>query len=513
VTSSHFDVVVLGADLAPLTCAALLAKRGFRVLVLGQGRPPPAYRLGAFQLPRRPCVYTAHGTPIAERVLAELGLHPSVRRVTSTVDPALQVALPDHRFDVAQDTATLDREIEREFPRVKRPALDLFTRVEELSGAIDTLFARDMAWPPDSVWDRRMTARASAHLPFERDTTGPDLLHEFPEEHPFRAVALACHVFLSDAETSPPPALGVARLLARARNAPHLDGGYHALATLLRERLIAHGGTLGDERAQAVVVRRGAAVAVALAGSDDEVSADFIVSGVDLDALLRLVPDRSPFEELFDRYGEPRVRRYRYTLNALVPTARLPEAWRARVFRLAAHRATDTRGVPTTDDACHLQRSVLNERLELITIETLLPSGRVENEHGYLESMRERLLHALEDVAPFTRERCVAVDSPCDGRPPDAFERGFDVSLERSERRGPETMTAVHDFPVVSQHGLCALPVRSPIRRLLLCNAQVLPSLGMEGQWLAAATTARIITRSDRSRAWMRRRPWSGAPF
>lgn len=509
-SSSHYDVVVLGVDLAPLTCAALLAKRGFRVLVLGQGTAPASYRLGAFRLPRRPCMFTAHTTPIAERVLAELGLHPSVRRATRALDPAFQVALPNHRVDMPRDAALLEREIEREFARVKRPALDFFARVDDLSAVVDALFARDAAWPPESLWERRRAARASAHVPFERNTTGPDILSEFPEDHPFRAVALAPYMFAADADTWPAPALGLARLLASAQRTLGLDGGHAVLADFLRERIAAHGGSVRlDERAQAVVVRRGTAVAIVLAGSGEEVAAEFIVAGTDVDALLRLVPDRHPFEELYDRYGEPRIRLYRYALNVVLPVGVLPEAMGTNVFRLGAMRGADARVSGSPDDAYHLQRTSLDARTELVTIEALLPSGRVESEDGYLDGSRARLLDVLEDVAPFARDRVLVADSPHDGLLPDAHDATVDASLDVTERRGPHTMQAVHAFPVMSQHGLCALPPRTPIRRLLLCNTQVMPALGMEGQWLAAASVARIVTHADRTRAWMRRRTWS----
>ena len=70
-------------------------------------------------------------------------------------------------------------------------------------------------------------------------------------------------------------------------------------------------------------------------------------------------------------------------------------------------------------------------------------------------------------------------------------------------------MTVTHDYPVTTYFGLCAMPVRTPIRHLLLCNRQVLPSLGLEGQLLAAASAARIVSHADRRREWMRQGLWN----
>ena len=75
--------------------------------------------------------------------------------------------------------------------------------------------------------------------------------------------------------------------------------------------------------------------------------------------------------------------------------------------------------------------------------------------------------------------------------------------------RGPATMDAIHGYPVRGALGVCAMPTRTPIRRLFLCNEQVVPGLGTEGTFLAAWTVARLITKADRKKEWMRRGLWT----
>jgi hypothetical protein len=70
-------------------------------------------------------------------------------------------------------------------------------------------------------------------------------------------------------------------------------------------------------------------------------------------------------------------------------------------------------------------------------------------------------------------------------------------------------MRVVHAFPVTTALSVCAMPVKTPLRGLLLCNQQVAPGLGLEGELLAAVSAAKIVRRSDRSRDWMRRRLWT----
>ena len=76
-------------------------------------------------------------------------------------------------------------------------------------------------------------------------------------------------------------------------------------------------------------------------------------------------------------------------------------------------------------------------------------------------------------------------------------------------QRGPGTMEPLHGYPVRSAYGLFAMPVRTPVRRLLLCSDQVVPGLGREGAFLAAWSAARVVTRSDRRKEWMRRGLWT----
>lgn len=70
-------------------------------------------------------------------------------------------------------------------------------------------------------------------------------------------------------------------------------------------------------------------------------------------------------------------------------------------------------------------------------------------------------------------------------------------------------MEPLHGYPVKGALGVCAMPVRLPVRRLLLCNPQVVPGLGLEGTLLSAWSTARVITRTDRKKEWMRRGLWT----
>jgi len=285
-----------------------------------------------------------------------------------------------------------------------------------------------------------------------------------------------------------------------------LDGGYATLREMLLEKITTHGGEVREgERADRVLTRRGHATGVRIDGSGDEVGCGFVVAGCDLSSALRLLPDRRPFEELFERIGEPMPRYFRYTLNVVLAAEGVPEGMARDLFHirdtqkplLGANMLRIEAGPP--DD----------EARRVLCVEALVPRSRVEDMHGYGESLREQMLESLSELVPFLRDHLLLVDSPHDGRDGQDLREGRLLPPAEPWTRGTSTMEVIYGYPVASTLGVCALPVRTPIRRMLLCNGQVAPGLGQEGGFLAAWSVARIVTRNDRRKEWMRRGLWT----
>jgi hypothetical protein len=506
VPSRFYDVAVLGTELAPLTCAALLAKRGFRVLVLGQGVERPDYEVGALRLPRRPFTLPCASSPIVAHIVSELGLGPGLRRPTTTRHGALQVALPNHRFDLHGDEAMLEPEIERELPEVKRPILELHRRLLSLASASDELFERLRAWPPRTLLERRNLAQLAARLDLDAERAADRALAELAERHPFRLAVRALCTFASNAEPDAMPELALARQWrARLIDTVAFGGGQAELADLLAEKVQRHSGeVLPRERAASIVVRRGAAVGVRIASSEEEIGCTTVIAGVDVGGLPRLLEDRAPLEELFERLGEPQPRAYRYTLNLVTSARAIPEGM-----------GRDVLFVRTPEDGAHgdgmlqVQRSTLGDGRSMLCVETTLPAAVVEKRDGTLADVRERVLAAVSELLPFVGRHLQLVDSPHDGRKPFALTPDTEVATDALEGRGPHTMTPIHGYPVNTALALCAMPVRTPLRGLLLCNSQVAPSLGIEGELLAARSAALTAQSADRGREWLRRRLWT----
>jgi hypothetical protein len=507
VIRAFYDVVVVGSRLGALTAAALLAKRGFRVLLIGQDDFGTTYQVGNETLPRAPFSFLAAHSPVARRIFAELAITQAFRRLASVVDPSFQVVLPNHRIEFPLDPAYLEREIEREFPEVKRPIEDFLRRARSLSEALDRALERDLVWPPQTFFERREHARATAHLaPLGRKPDDEDPLRELPASHPFRLVV---HAPVRFAEAMDPDFCNGLRLIrhfvAWRDGGAVLEGGLATLYGLIEESLRAHGGEIrARDRIDAVLVKRNAVEGVRIAASGEEIGASFVILGSDIGQWSHLISDRHPFEELFERVGEPVVRYYRYTLNLVVRAEAVPAGMARDVFLVR-----DPSRPLSGSNLLRIEAHPADRRgHRLLCVEALLPRRGVEDVPDDLDTMRERIVSSLGELVPFLGSHLLLMDSPHDGRPAQDLESGKPVEPAAKWARGRRTMNAVYGFPIASVLGLCALPVRTPIHRLLLCNGQVVPGLGMEGQLLAAWSAARIVSRSDKRPAVLRRSLW-----
>lgn len=501
-TANFYDVIVLGTQLGPLIAGTLLAKRGFRVLLVAQDDLPTTYELGGITWPRAPFTFTAAGSPSARRIFAELALHQVFRRRATTHDPAFQVVQPNHRVDVALEDADLDREIEREFPEVRRPVEDFHRSIAHLTQDVDRIAGRDLVWPPETFFERREFARATVSRVAIRDPFA-----EFPDKHPFRLIAHAPARFSDGIDPDHMTPLRLMRLYgAWRKGAAVLEGGESALRQMLIEKLRTHSGELRErDRADALIQKRGVVTGVRIAGSGEELGCGFVVGGGDIAKLLRLLPDRTPFEELFEKTGEPQPRWYRYTLNVLVRAEGIPMGMARDVFFIR-----DPRQPLSAENIMHVQVDPADAHgRRLMCVEVLLPRRAVEDTMNYIDGVREKVFAALADLVPFLGRHVLAIDSPHDGRPMQDIEHAANIAPAEPWTRGMHTMQAIHAYPVPTTMGTCALPVRTPIKRLLICNTQVVPGLGMEGLMLAAWSVARIVTRADRKKAWMRGRLWT----
>jgi phytoene dehydrogenase-like protein len=509
----HYDVVVLGRSLGALTAAALLARRDFRVLVLGQGARPPSYRFARHTLRRSALTMLFGSSPLWKRVLVELAQTQTFRRRVELQDPMVQLLMPGHRLDVPADIRLFEKEILREFPDVRRVIDDLYASLARTNAAVDAVFEREAVWPPGTFWERRETGKLIAALPYVHRDADADLLGDLAPLHPYRDLAALLLSFASNLVVEALPSLAEARLHGSwARGISRLAGGEEELGAFLLERVQAHGGTCRlDERASRIYADRSGVTALLVDGESVRTSARFVVSDGTGEQLAELAQGQGVQARAEREWPDVKPQRSRFVMSVVLREDGVPPAL-GRELMILPERADGiplhvVRMDPRNEDG----RDSAAPAETLLVVEALIPHGEPAPLAGVA---RERLLASLREVLPFLDEHLVVVDSPHDGRPLFHYAGGPAHQLvERIHLQGATTarepMATQWRVGSPSFFDLAGEPIRGPIGRTLLVGSSVLPALGQEGQLLSAWSAVRIVTRADGQKERIRRAMWN----
>lgn len=504
----HYDVIVLGRSLGALVAAALLARRDFSVLVLGQGSRPATYHLGERALRRRPLLLLGASSPSLRRALSELAQTQTFRRRTLPVDPMLSVLAPGRRFELPPDRDLFGREIEREFAEVRRAVNDFYQQLATVNEETDEALSRaDVLWPPGTFWERRQTARATSSLPLIDGRA--DLLADFPILHPYRAVVLQTVAFAADlAGSRPLPPFAAARLHGSwTRGLVELAGGEDELTQFFCERIAAHGGAVAlHESAERVLTQRSGFAGIRLAGETSPISGRFLLFDRSGEELAELAGGEGLASAA--RRSWPRVTPVtgRFVVSLVVRDQGVPEAMGPEALLLDQNPGL---AHDPWRPALRLRREGQRDGETLLVAEVLLPLGGTLP----LTEARQAVLSVINRQLPWLDRHLVVVDSPHDGLPVWRYDHHGRHDVDRIELTGgsirPEPMvTQIHvDEPAF--HGLGGEPLRGPIESTFLVGRTVLPALGQEGELLAATSAARLVTRTDPRREKMRLEMWN----
>lgn len=517
VDTNFYDVVVCGGETAGLVAAALLARRGYRVLVVGDEPEQAALEAGGAALSRAPALLPPLDDAQVARVFKELDCVAVVKR-RAPVATGVRLMIGQQRVDVTADPAALERELGRAFGASGPMLAAGIERLDALGRTVEPLLATAMTLPPNGFWERREVGRLESLLP----RAGSDPLAPLGSDHPFRAAVAAAAALSTSLAPGGVGSVTEARALALARRGVHpLEGGLNALQELLHQRI----ETFGGERRRrlepvAVVVRRGRAVGLSVRPRDETIGCHWLLWSGSSAALRKMLGGAAPAPPSRARPAALRITGYRYALSLLVGAKAVPPGTPARLLAigdpsralLEDNAIAVTVGQPPPREPDRLP----------IWLECTVPAHLVDAGPSYLRALRERLLQTLGRLWPELGRELLVAASPYDGL---GAQRGPAEGREASgnmtgkagtapagakTRALPSTGVAVVPPPVYARAAggpldVTGLPHATGVKNLLLVGRENLPGLGLEGELVSGWGAARLLGHAPVRRVPLRR--------
>ncbi len=494
-TQRLYDVCVVGSQLGGALAGALLARRGYRVLHVDHDGLGTSYEDGGYLLPYAPAVLPSPRIlPAAEAALGELGLTTDLLRHLEPCAPDLQILLPRHRVDICHDAPRRVAEIRREWPREADLIEAAFQTLGRLFDATSPFMRSMPPLPPAGFGERRAVSRAirfAASAPgAPRDAVGgADALREIVG-HPLGSALGIAQRFLAYLDGARTP-LATTRLLGAVLRGSHrLAGGQQALQETIRRKIAeSRGETLGGDEGAAIAERLeidgSKVVAVRLAGSPNAWVARVFIGATDSPAMRRLLPPSEAGGKLAGLLETVRPTRQLFTMNLVVKRAALPPALGDTVLALR-----DPGGPDAVENAILVQvlparRDKGKGASELVGDERVLcaagfvPADARDRGDGHLSELGRLVREAVADAVPFFERHLLRESVPMLSAPKEG----------RGSRLLPHPLYAVESERAL---GVTGLAPRSPYKNLLFAGREVVPGLGIEGEFHAGVQAAAL---------------------
>jgi hypothetical protein len=281
------------------------------------------------------------------------------------------------------------------------------------------------------------------------------------------------------------PARAALRPLAHIlRGAYTLPGGVDGLAALLRRRIEALGGAVvvGEQSVVEELIVTRKLTSMRLLSSPNEYRARVVVAATDSSALRELIPAASSQGRLSQSFDAVRVRSQLFTLNLVLSPGALPPGLGPAAVCLpkASPRNLFLQVHPAVRDGKPVEGHCVLQMSQQVPSQTL-----TLGDEG-MTKLRAELHESAQEFLPFL-DRYQLLESVPEmsqrpaGPPPRVHPR-FEIARARAL-------------------GITGLTLRTPVRNLVRASREVLPGLGLEGDFLcglqAAALVERLVHKAD----------------
>lgn len=481
-SDAYYDVVVVGTELPGLITAAMLAKKGYRVLVLGHGSRPNNFAHEGHHFIRRPWLFSGFetSTPI-KKVFAELSLSLEMQNRPKPFSPFYQVVMPDRRVDVVSKESLFQRELNREFPGELKNITSFYHAIRQQNDVLSTILDAPIILPPEGFFEKRSFKKLT-----EATLNGgvADPLRTFAASHPFRPFVLAPLLFGSGCQVEPYSAIQLIRAVTHlGRGLFHIEGGIDALKESFIEKVK---NNCGDYRAKVqvdrFVMRRGKVREIVVRDRREVIGCDVVVCNTDVKRFFQLIPEEDQKQRFHLKIIELQPTHYLYTCNFAVNRQAIPEGMGRHVF-LVDDPAAALDGenllllsVDANDRAAQSRDTAVLSVTARLRARTVRPT--VDN----IKSHERRLATRLRRLIPFLDEHLITTASSWIGRD------------KRTKKPFVDTSQMVSIFGTPLPDSLDSSPIscRTAYKNILVTGDHLHAGLGFEGAFLGSLNAVQL---------------------
>jgi hypothetical protein len=452
---------VIGSDLAGLIAATLCASRGLRVLLAEEGQPRHRYSLDGQELPCEPLLLTGLDRPACTRVIEELHFQHLLKRKIESLDPACQLLTPKIRLDCDPDLDRFAGELDREFGA----SAHWITQCMAISDLFDEAFRGTLSMPASGFFERRELSKIAGRA----NGKAAKWMESCPDETSQLCVMATAATSRGNAESPLVLARCMSQLLGGVQR---LEGDYESLREILLSKFTSHGGEHRQIWPDRLLTSWGKVVGLRTIDGE-EIGSDVTLYALPIADLLPLFGDKVP-KKAQELARQTRKAAYRYTLNVLLHSEGIPEG-----MGNAAISMLDPDASPTSGNLLTLSLHPAQAGHSLLTASAVAPSD--DDGEPDLRGLRDAVLAHLSEMMPFVGQHIEQVHSPHEPDGP-----GQKSNLDAPLKPLPIWETPVDD--VLEQQ---SLPYSPGIKQLVLSNSQILPDLGLEGQFVVGWSAAK----------------------
>ena len=497
--SEHYDVAVIGMQPAGLVAAGILARAGRRVVLVDHGEQGQTYQHRGWRLPLAPAVLPERlEGPQVKRVHEVLGLTQELRTRAVSLTPAFQLITPRHRVDIAAEREAQLAELAREFPAQVEVTRRFFVDLDVLDSEAGTLLGRRLPLVSRGAWSRicsrLMTGRERLLGAAFQERASVAALDE---QDLLRTLLLGPLAFVGHLDDRAPSTLHAARLLAplfhgvmEVRDDP---GGLTALLLTAAERA-------GVEVRRQTIVRelstRGRRLTtLILEGGAAPVTADYFLGNA-AEPLAELLSARSRPRAFLLEEQRAQPTGSLFVVNIVAKQEVIPRGM-AKIAFVVNGRRSGREGDPA-DDLLLVRRynavrvgsgGELTTSPEHVVLCAATPVRTAEVAHTptRVARLRTQVLEQLERVVPFLEQLTVDVSVVSDTA-------SWDVDSNGGARRvDPWRLHPRFEGVTPPRLGVGIRPLRTYFKNLVHCGRDVLPGLGLEGEYATGWSAAQLL--------------------